>query len=542
LQVFEDGGAKCFSCGAAFNFEKEYAAKNGTAVQWKEDNFRRNHFKKELTIEDILSLPERGIKDRLITREVAKFFGVRASYLPDGTVERFYFPFTKQGTNEIVGFKMKNPAEKHDMLTMGSPKNLFGIEHFLNGGKRIVLTEGEEDTLAVAQMSMNQYNTIYPVASMGGVNQLSYLLDNRDILRKFDEIVIWFDADEQGIKASTEAAKILGADKCKIVSSNEKDACDTLRKFGSDSKAGWRYIWDAKPYSPAGIVHGEDTWAKYQEFKNLKFIPWPPFLTKLGRMTYGRALKTITLFAAGTGVGKSTLLREDFIHLLETTDYKIGCIFLEEDVGETTAAIMGMHLNRRLGLPGVEITPEEELEAWQATIGQPGRVMLLDHQGSVSDGSLIDKIEFMALSGCRCIYLDHITIAVSDTEDTNVNTAIDKFMSELLKLVKRHEVWIGVVSHLRKVKSGEDSFETGAPISEDDLKGSGSLKQISFQTIALSRNKMSENEAVRHRTDLYLLKDRKTGETGPAGAYSFVGSTGRLKEAVVTEQEFEFIN
>jgi hypothetical protein len=38
------------------------------------------------------------------------------------------------------------------------------------------------------------------------------------------------------------------------------------------------------------------------------------------------------------------------------------------------------------------------------------------------------------------------------------------------------------------------------------------------------------------------LKDRKTGETGPAGAYSFVGSTGRLKEAVVTEQEFEFIN
>jgi twinkle protein len=248
------------------------------------------------------------------------------------------------------------------------------------------------------------------------------------------------------------------------------------------------------------------------------------------------------MIAAGTSIGKSTLLREDIYHLLKTTDEKIGAIFLEEDVGETVGGLMSIHLNKRLGLPGVEATTEEERLAWEATAGQPNRIILLDHQGSLSDNSLIDKIEYMALSGCKYLYLDHITIAVSETEDGNPNAAIDKFMSDLLKLVKRHNIWIGVVSHLRKVKSGEDSFESGAPISEDDLKGSGSLKQISFQTIAISRNKLAENELVRNRSQIYLLKDRKTGNTGPAGAYRYNSATGRLEEVEKRdEDEFEII-
>jgi len=291
-----------------------------------------------------------------------------------------------------------------------------------------------------------------------------------------------------------------------------------------------------------GIVPGEDTWERYNEFKNLVFVPWPPFLGRLNELTHGRALSTITMIAAGTSIGKSTMLREDIFHLLKTTTEKIGCIFLEEDVGETVGGIMGLYLNKRLGLPGIETTEEEELNAWKATVGQPNRVILLDHQGSVSDNGLIDKIEYMALNGCKYIYLDHITIAVSDTEDGNVNAAIDRFMSDLLKIVKRHNIWIGVVSHLRKVKSGESSFESGAPISEDDLKGSGSLKQISFQTIAISRNKLAENEVVRNRSQIYLLKDRKTGNTGPAGAYRFNSVTGRLEEVEKTdEDEFELI-
>jgi twinkle protein len=545
VQVYEEGPAHCFSCGASYDYEKEYSKKNGSAVEYKADNYRRGQFKKnQLELEDIWVLPVRGIKERLITKQVAEFYGVRASYDDKGEIERFYFPFSSV-PGAITGYKTKNPSNKSDMFTVGDTKTIFGMEHFMNGGNKIIITEGEEDAMAIAETSLQKWKTIYPVVSMGSSTQTAYLLKNRDALRKFKEIIIWFDNDDPGRKGAQEAGKILGNDKVKIVSSNEKDACDTLKKYGlaEGTKKIWTYIFDAKPYSPAGIVLGEETWDKYKEFQSLEYVPWPPFLSTLNELTYGRALGTITMFAAGTGVGKSTLLKEDFLHLVKTTDAKIGACFLEEDVGETVGGIIGMHLNKRVGLPGVELTEEEERSAWAATVGAPNRAIFIDHQGSVSDDSLIDKLEFLILHGCTYIYLDHITIAVSETEDNNANAAIDKFMSSLLKLVKKHKVWIGVVSHLRKVKSGEDSFESGAPISEDDLKGSGSLKQISFQTIAISRNKTAATPEARSKSRIYLLKDRKTGNTGPAGAYRFNPMTGRLTEELAKdEDEFEVLN
>lgn len=238
-----------------------------------------------------------------------------------------------------------------------------------------------------------------------------------------------------------------------------------------------------------------------------------------------------------TSIGKSTLLREDLYHLLKTTDDKIGACFLEESIGETVAGVISLELNKRITLPNVETTEEEEKEAWQRTLGL-GRTIFVDHQGSVSDGGLLDKLEYLALSGCKYIYLDHITIAVSESEERDTNKAIDIFMSSLLKLVKRYNIWVGVVSHLRKVKQGEDSFESGGQIFEDDLKGSGSLKQISFQTIAISRNKLHNDENKRNQSQLWLLKDRKTGSTGPAGAYRFDGATGRLEEVDQDKDKF----
>jgi len=541
VQVYEEGPAKCYSCSAAYDYGREHQKSNGQPPQYREDNYRRAHYKGQLTLEDIRVLPSRGFESRRIPKEVAAFYGVKVSYKEDGSIDRYFFPFAEVGGTETVGYKTKNPADKKGTYSLGKVGSIFGLEHFRNGGKRIVITEGEEDALAVASASMKKYNQIYAAVSMGGSDQVDYLVKNRELLRKFEEIVIWFDNDEPGLRASEKAARILGSDKVKVVLSEEKDACDVNKK-----PDGWKlimdYVWKANHYSPAGLVIGESTWERYKSFNDLSFLPWPPFLGKLNELTYGRALGTITMLVAGTSTGKSSFLREDIFHLLQTTDVKIGACFLEEDVGETVSSIMGLYLNKRLGLPDTELSEEEERLAWESTVGLPGRTMFLDHQGSVSDNSLIDKLEYMAVSGCTHLYLDHITIAVSDADGENVNTAIDRFMSDLLKIVKRHNVWIGVVSHLRKVRSGEDSFESGAPITEDDIKGSGSLKQISFQTIAISRNKLAENARVRNKTYVYLLKDRKTGNTGPAGAYSWDPVVGRLKSAEKdNDDQFEVI-
>lgn len=487
---------------------------------------------KNYELSEIASFDVRGNPDRKLLKVVAEFYGIKAVMASDGTVSHFCYPFSASGSTEVTGYKLKNTKEKTDQRTIGDPKTIFGLEHFRNGGRRIIITEGEEDTWAINSANYIKYKRLFPVVSMGSSQQTGYLLKERDTLLRFDEIILWFDNDESGKKAVESAAKIIGYDRVKVVYSDLKDANDVWRSESEMSKAADKIaglIRNAAPFNPSGVVQGEKTWEAYKSYKSLEFVPWPPFLSELNRLTHGRALGSITMIAAGTSVGKSSLLREDIYHILKTTDAKIGACFLEEGVGETTAAIMGLHMNKRLGLPGVETTEQEEREAWEATLGT-GRVLLVDHQGSVSDNSLVDKLEYLAAAGCQYIYLDHITIAVSETDDNNINANIDKFMNRLLQLVQRYNVWFGVVSHLRKVKSGEESFESGARVFEDDLKGSGSLKQVSFQTIALSRNKMAENEKKRHETTVWLLKDRKTGNTGPAGRYRFDYKTGRLLE------------
>ena len=161
-------------------------------------------------------------------------------------------------------------------------------------------------------------------------------------------------------------------------------------------------------------------------------------------------------------------------------------ISLEESIGDTVEKLIQMKLCTNFQHYDVDL--ERKSEAAKELFNDE-RLVLLDHQGSVGDESLIDKIEYMALMGCRYLFLDHITIAVSEgAEGYTGNEAIDKVMSDLLKITKKHNIWLGIVSHLRKGLVGSKNFEEGKMPSLDDIKGSGSIKQISFDIIGFSRN------------------------------------------------------
>ncbi len=100
-------------------------------------------------------------------------------------------------------------------------------------------------------------------------------------------------------------------------------------------------------------------------------------------------------------------------------------------------------------------------------------------------------------------------------------------MSDLLKIVKKHNVWLGLVSHLRKSIGGR-SFEEGHLASIDDIKGSGSIKQISFDIIAFARNLVAEQSIERNTIKLRVLKARFTGNTGDCGTALYDPQTTRL--------------
>ena len=63
-----------------------------------------------------------------------------------------------------------------------------------------------------------------------------------------------------------------------------------------------------------------------------------------------------------------------------------------------------------------------------------------------------------------------------------------------------------------------------------ELRGSQAIAQLSDIVIGMERDQQHENEEIRNTTTVRVLKNRYTGETGPACWLSYDRSTGRLSE------------
>ena len=541
LQIYEDGDAFCFSCQKFFtkaqvakglednnevdaddepdpDAEDGEAFKATTTAKAKTSSVP-SFSRKTLSHAEIADLPIRGFKERLIKKEVAEFFGVHVSYGGNGQIDAHYYPY-EDGKHYKI---RKLPKE---FTWIGMSHSLFGKERFAAGGKRLIITEGEIDAMSVAQANLDKYSRIYPVVALSSAAMAhKTLLLEREWVRTFTEVILMFDEDEAGQKAVTEAVKIIGPDKVRIAKLPCKDPDLTYREKGGNVLM--QCMFDAQKYIPAGIVEKTAIWKALSNYNSAPVVPYPPCLAGVNSKLKGKRGGEITLFISGTGSGKSTILREDILHVLETTDHMVGIVSLEESPAETARKLSGMAINRN---PAEEEIPLEELKEGFDKVFGADRVVLLDHQGSINDTSIVDHLEYMCLLGCKELYIDHITILVSEgVGDLTGNEAQDKVMNDLLRLVKRYpDVWIGLVSHLRKAPNNKTSFEEGRLPSLDDIRGSGSIKQISFDIVAFARNLSAESEIERNTIMMAVLKARYTGLTGPVAGARYDRKTGRL--------------
>lgn len=527
-QIYEDGSAFCFSCQTSFR-----APKDGYVSEEKPKQKQHSQEYINAQIEEIRDeYPSKGFKERNIFRQVSEHYGVKVSYDFDGNVDAHYYPYYAD-SDSVTGYKIRKLPK--EFTSIGKIKGLFGLNLY-NGGKRLVITEGELDAMAVQSAWYKKYRKFYPVVSLRSASSVKDLIDVREKVRQFDEVILWLDNDEAGQIATKEAARIIGYDKIKVVKTSEKDASDLWIKAPDTVLNA---IYDAVTYTPAGILTKDQLWSQLEKYNEIESVPYPPFMEGLNEKLKGMRFGEITLWTSGTGSGKSTLLREIAVHLLETTKDKIGIISLEESPAETARKMAGMAINRN---PANEEIPIDDLKEGFDKIFGSDRVMVLDHQGSISDGSIMDFLEYMCLSGCKYLFVDHITILASEgTEGLTGNEAIDKIMNDLLRLVKKHEVWIGLISHLRKTDNKGRSFEEGKLPSMDDIRGSGSIKQISMDIIAFARNVGSDNPEERNTIKTKVLKCRYTGLTGPSGNLHYDFETGRLAKGSDEFSESEFV-
>jgi replicative DNA helicase len=238
-------------------------------------------------------------------------------------------------------------------------------------------------------------------------------------------------------------------------------------------------------------------------------------------MNGGIAHGEITIVGALTSVGKTTMVNEILYNLLVNTNKKIGGVFLEASLGEVVEGLLGIHTDRNLTLEDKKSLDYSALRKSFDTLVEDEKLYLLDHNGAVDADELFLKLRALIKGqGCEVILIDPLQAGVTSNE----NGTIDAFMDKTLKLVKETNASIIIVSHMRK-----PSAKNPHDVSEYDTKGSGSINQIAFNTILLSRDKFAESEVAKNSTMVRLAKCRRTGVTGEAGWLFYNNATGRIE-------------
>lgn len=504
---YDDGHFYCFNC---HHTEHETDACNLSVMQ------QAVMPRKQTMLEikgQIKSIPDRGI-----TLQTCEKYGVTQD---NG---QHFYPYTDDAGG-VVAAKVRRVADKTFSI-LGSFKDarLFGQQLFHAGGKYITIYEGELDALAGYQLTGSQWPSVS--IRNGAQAALKDCKAQYEWLNSFENIVICFDADEPGKKASKEVAELFGQ-KAKIVKhlSGYKDACDYL--IAGATKEFVNEWWRAEVYIPDGIINAASLWEEVikPEAKAEAMYPWKG----LNKLLYGMRPSELVTVTAGSGLGKSQFLREILFNILNTTKWNIGGLFLEESTRKTARSIMSLHANKLLHLPDTPTNEQELKDAFDATLGS-NRIYLFDHFGSSDVDNIANRIRYMAKAcDCRVIFLDHISIVVSGQDLGDERKAIDNMMTKLRTLVQELEITLICVSHLRRPQ-GNAGHEDGQAVSLSQLRGSGAIAQLSDAVITLERNSMAENEAERHQTKISVAKNRYNGYTGPACVLKYDMDTGRMLE------------
>ena len=514
LTVYSDGHTYCFSCHARGSSDDEYEIPKQVE---KKDN-------------GLLKGKAEALPARNITEETCRKWSY---HIVDWHGRKTHAANYKTQDGVTVAQKLRTKDKEFPWKGVRKEfKGLYGQWLWPRGGRMVVVVEGELDALSVSQAQQNKWPVVALVDGAGSAKK--GIKEALDYLGSFDKVVLLFDNDEPGREATDVAKKLLPAGKAYIGKwpDDIKDANDALKQ--GRSKLITDTIWQAQQYVPAGLVSGKKLVDRYFNRPVVNSLPYPDYMEMLNQKALGIRFAELDTWTSGTGMGKTTLIKALQHHLYHTTPYNQAIIHLEEPLEDTIQDFVSYELGVPLKFkevdPDVERKAAHDLFLSRDTNGSP-RFQLYDAFGSMDDDDLFNLIRY-AVKGADCpiVWLDHLSILVSDTDaDTDERRRIDRIMHELKSLTQELHCYIGLISHLKKAQQGK-SFENGYVPTLDDLRGSGSIKQLSNSVFAISRDQQADSSEARNTSGLHVLKCRYTGRTGPAGWVRYNPDTGRLEE------------
>lgn len=497
-------------------------------------------------------LKVKNLIDRHIHGKYAKLYGIKVGHDEAGVINRHYYPVYEGG--KWVGAKCRNLPKDFRFGHLGrmwGAVDLFGMhttQQVMDSGARmnkLLIVGGECDAAAAQQMLCESQkgtkyeNQLFHVWSVTkGEASVEQLIQNREYINKFREVIFAFDDDDTGRALVRECSRLFpGKALTMTFPKGAKDPNDCLKKgMSREFVDAWFNPTQAGAGSKVKSIRSLAAKAKVQPQMG-KSWPWP----SMNRITMGIRKHQLYLFGAGSGVGKTATTKEIVQHLIEEHAESVGVIYTEEPASTTVRSYAGKWIDKRIELPPTNDIKHPDYDVSRDyTEAQANKAIddleaknllfVVDLAGDTDIDTIMAACEEMIAMGIQNIVIDNLT-GITLSKDMNKVEAIDEAMKRIGNFKDEKPVSIFLYSHLTKPGMGRVPHEEGGEVLLNDFRGSGAIKFWANYAFGIRRNTRADDIEEKCMTYIECLKDRDLGiMTGEVVALRGDLETGRLKQ------------
>lgn len=463
--------ASCSASGNMLTLSKDFGFSLGTVVDTYMNQRRRSYraFKKPAAPIQPKPAALEYLKGRGISAGTAAKYQITVrNDKPDVLV----FPFLDEsGQMQLVKYRRTRFDPKQDKCKEWAEANckpiLFGMYQCNLENKTLVLTEGQIDSLSVAESGIEN-----AVSVPTGKNGFTWLPHCWDWLQKFDTLVVFGDY-ERGEITLLEDMRRRFSGTVKAIRQQDykgcKDANELLQKYGPEAVR--RAVQQAEVVPVRQVKELADV-------KSVDLFSLPKIPTGIKALdtvlSGGLYLGQVMILSGKRGGGKSTLGSQILANALnagksifaysgELPDYHFKRWIDLQIAGRSYI----IDRSRDDGTISYYITNStaEKISEWYR-----GRAFLFDNQAA-EDEELYDLLKTIEKAvqqyGIELVLLDNLMTALDVGMDVDLYRSQSKFVDKLVKMAKRLNIAIILVAHPRKNQFGKDDT--------DEISGSGDI-------------------------------------------------------------------
>lgn len=526
----ETGQYKCLraSCGAQGNFitlskDFDFSLGNEADRYFSSKTQFRTFKKKEIQTKDhaVELMAARGISERIVRKyklTIADNYGK----------DIIAFPFfDEKGNLKFIKYRNMN-------FKKGVHKNkewceercmpiLFGMEQCNDKFDRLIITEGQIDSLSLAEAGIENAVSV-PTGAMG----FTWVPHVWEWFSKFKELIVFGDYEKGEISLLEELKKRFPGTVKSVRKEDykeEKDANDILRKYGREA------LRSAIENALAVPVQRVKELADVQAVDIYSMVKIKTGMNQIDRLLGGMYYGQVILLTGKRGDGKSTFMGQIAVAALEqgknifAYSGELQDYFFKRWLDMQAAGSRNIIQNERDEETHYLLTNStiEKINDWYR-----GRAFIYDNN-IVEDDELEDLLKTIEKAvmqyGINLVCIDNLMTALDVSMKEDLYRAQSKFVNKLCKLAKKQGIVVILVAHPRKNSFGSDE--------NDSVSGTADITNRVDVVMTYKRGKdIPEDER-----ELLISKNRLTGRLTKAGIRLYYDKVS--KRITDNQEDFE---